>query len=223
MPKANAHVSVVLVLLSVREGELVGLTREDGQRDNVHISVRAPATPDTSLQATATRLLTTALGTSSAAVHLEQLGVGEGLKPASVPALEVKYLALTPQGATAPSGGSSWQPVRKLVTRATPLSPRDQELLEEATEAARSTLERLAVATAFCPPEFTVGDLRRVYEAIWDTTLDPGNFHRKVTRIPGFLEPTGRTAMRSCGRPGQTYRAGSTPKLNPPLMRTAIG
>jgi 8-oxo-dGTP diphosphatase len=54
-------------------------------------------------------------------------------------------------------------------------------------------------------------------------TLDPRNFHRKVTGTEGLLEATGRTTTRGGGRPAQLYRAGSadpaTALLRPPLLR----
>ena len=71
---------------------------------------------------------------------------------------------------------------------------------------ARAKLEYSALATAFCPTQFTVGELRAVYEAVWSAKLDPRNFHRKVTGTPGFLIPTGRTTTRAADD-----RRGSTP------------
>src|SRR5918997_381366 len=64
------------------------------------------------------------------------------------------------------------------------------------------------IAGAFCPPEFTVTQLRRVYEAVWRRTLDPRNFQRKVTSTPGFLEPTDTRVTGVRGRPAQLYRRG---------------
>jgi len=72
-------------------------------------------------------------------------------------------------------------------------------------------------------PEFTVGQLRAVYEAVWGHPLDPRNFHRKVTKTPGFLEPTGRTSSVDGGRPAMLYRRGSLAILNPPLTRADAG
>ena len=74
-------------------------------------------------------------------------------------------------------------------------------------------------ATAFCPAEFTVGELRRVYESVWGVALDPRNFHRKVTGTPGFLVPSGGTTTRQGGRPAQLFRAGGATDLNPPMLR----
>ena len=92
-------------------------------------------------------------------------------------------------------------------------------ILADGVERARAKLEYSPLATAFCPPEFTVAELRRVYELVWDTRLDPRNFHRKVTGAEGLLEPTGRTTTRDGGRPAQLYRRGKAELLYPPMLR----
>ena len=66
----------------------------------------------------------------------------------------------------------------------------------------------------------TIADLRAVYEAIWGTSLDPANFHRKVTGADGFLEPVGSSTTRDGGRPAQLFRRGSATSVHPPLLRT---
>jgi 8-oxo-dGTP diphosphatase len=92
-------------------------------------------------------------------------------------------------------------------------------MLDDAIERARSQLEFTTLATAFCDREFTMGDLRRVYEVVWETTLDPRNFSRKVASSEGFLAPTGDKRIPDTGRPATLYRRGPASTLNPPLMR----
>lgn len=92
-------------------------------------------------------------------------------------------------------------------------------ILGDGLERARAKLEYTPLAAAFCPPEFTVAQLRAVYETVWDTRLDPRNFHRKVTGTPGFLEDTGRTTEGERGRPAQVYRPGPATLLHPPMLR----
>jgi 8-oxo-dGTP diphosphatase len=77
------------------------------------------------------------------------------------------------------------------------------------------------LAAAFCPPAFTVGELRRVYEAVWGVSLDPRNFHRKVTGTPGYVRPSGGTTTRQGGRPAQLFTRGDVTLLNPPMLRPA--
>lgn len=103
-----------------------------------------------------------------------------------------------------------------------PLAFDHAQILADGVERARSKIEYSSLATAFCPPAFTVGELRRVYEAVWGVVLDPRNFHRKVTGTPGFLVPSGGTTTRQGGRPAQLFRAGAATVLNPPMLRPEV-
>ncbi len=91
-------------------------------------------------------------------------------------------------------------------------------ILQDGVERARAKLEYTTLGAAFCRDTFTVAELRRVYEIVWGTPLDPRNFHRKVTGAERFLVDTG-TAISSGGRPAQLYRRGDTDVLHPPMLR----
>lgn len=83
-------------------------------------------------------------------------------------------------------------------------------ILAEGLDRARAKIEYTPLATAFLGEEFTVTELRSVYETVWGRTLHAGNFHRKVLSVPGFLESTGTTAGRGGSRGGpraRLYRA----------------
>ena len=77
------------------------------------------------------------------------------------------------------------------------------------------------MARAFCDPEFTISDLRAVYEAVWGVPLDPGNFQKKVTDIPGFLTNTSDLRQGERGRPAELYKAGPASVIDPPFRRPA--
>ena len=67
-------------------------------------------------------------------------------------------------------------------------------IVTDAIERARAKLEYTTVAAHFCPPEFTMTQLRRVYETVWGQQLEPANFRRKVEKMnQGFTERTDRT------------------------------
>jgi 8-oxo-dGTP diphosphatase len=158
-------------------------------------------------------------------VYLEQLGsYGDPGRDPRLRVVTIAYLALAP-GLPAPHAGSdaadaSWLPVTGLLA-----GPPDElafdhhAILADGVERARAKLEYSPLATAFCPPEFTVGQLRRVYETVWGVALDPRNFHRKVTGTPGFLIPTGGTTLGERGRPARLYRRGDLALLHPALLR----
>ena len=118
--------------------------------------------------------------------------------------------------------GTAWHPIAKLVDgdAADALLAFDHgRILADGVERAQAKLEYTTLAASFCPPEFTVTQLRRVYEAVWRRTLDPRNFQRKVTSTPGFLEPTATRVTGVRGRPAQLYRRGPAVALHPPMLR----
>lgn len=168
--------------------------------------------------------------------HLEQLATyGDPGRDPRMRVVSVAHLALAPDLPSPRAGGDAgaarWAPVDELLRQAgaagegedaAPLAFDHARILADGVERARSKIEYSSLATAFCPPEFTVGELRRVYEAVWGVALDPRNFHRKVTGTPGFLVPTGGTTTRQGGRPAQLFRAGGATLLNPPMLRPEV-
>ena len=104
-------------------------------------------------------------------------------------------------------------------TETGPLAFDHGQILADGLERARAKLEYTPLAAAFCPPEFTIAQLRGVYETVWGTSLDPRNFHRKVTGTPGFVIPACGETAGARGRPAQLYRKGPAATLYPPLLR----
>jgi len=135
--------------------------------------------------------------------------------------VSVAYLAIAPDLGDA-SGGSdaaaaAWYDVNRVLQNRDSLAFDHHEILEEGVRRARGKLEYSPLAPDFCPPEFTIAELRKVYEIVWDIHLDPANFHRKVTRAEGFLEKSGTTTSGTRGRPAQPYRKGDADRIHPPL------
>lgn len=169
--------------------------------------------------------------------HLEQLATyGEPGRDPRMRVVSVAHLALSPDLPAPRAGGDAnsarWASVEALLNQEGGFAREDEQpaqlafdharILADGVERARSKIEYSSLATAFCPPEFTVGELRRVYEAVWGVALDPRNFHRKVTGTPGFLVPSGGTTTRQGGRPAQLFRAGGATVLNPPMLRPEV-
>ncbi|MFC5187938.1 NUDIX hydrolase [Actinomadura harenae] len=169
-------------------------------------------------------------------LHLEQLATyGAPGRDPRMRVISVAHLAFAPALPDPRAGGdaaeATWVRVDSLglseagaqhpgVTRA--LAFDHARILADGLERARGKLEYTPLATAFCPPEFTVPELRAVYETVWGEELHAGNFHRKVLSVPGFVEATGGTADREGRRGGprpKLYRAGDARLLHPALLR----
>ncbi|MGW1373691.1 NUDIX hydrolase [Streptomyces sp. NPDC002446] len=103
-----------------------------------------------------------------------------------------------------------------------PLAFDHARIVADGLDRARAKIEYTPLATAFLGAEFTIAELRGVYEAVWGSPLHAGNFHRKVLSVPGFVESTGATAARGGARGGpraRLYRAGDARLLHPALLR----
>jgi 8-oxo-dGTP diphosphatase len=237
-------VTVDLVVLSVVKESLAVLVVRRGEPPYLG-SWALPGgfvRPGEDLPEAAARELTEETGLSDPIAHLEQLAsYGAPGRDPRGRVVTVAYLALVPESDMgAPTAGgdaadAGWQPVSRLLVE--PASPAGStapdgstgddgalafdhaRILADGVERARAKLEYTALAAAFCPAEFTVAELRRVYEIVWGVPLDPRNFHRKVTNATDFLVPTGRTTEGERGRPAQLFRAGSAKLLHPPMLR----
>lgn len=160
--------------------------------------------------------------------HLEQLKTyGQPGRDPRGRVVSVAYLAITPDLPEPQAGtdaiGARWHPIRQLLSCPGSLAFDHDTILADGVERARAKLEYTTLGAAFCQTDFTVAELRRIYEIVWDTRLDPRNFHRKLTSSD-FLEPTGETTTRDGGRPAALYRVrkDSTGIMNPPLLRKAV-
>jgi 8-oxo-dGTP diphosphatase len=223
-------VTADLVVLTVRDDELAVLLVRRGEPP-FRGALALPGgfvRPAESLRDAAARELAVEAGPAFGSAHLEQLAsYGTPGRDPRLRVVTVAYLALAPQLPAPQAGGDAaeavWVPVPGLLGGAAPALAFDHdEILADGVERARAKLEYTPLATAFCPPEFTVGQLRRVYEIVWGTRLDPRNFHRKITGTPGLLTPVSGTTVGERGRPAQLYRRGSATFLQPPILRTSV-
>jgi 8-oxo-dGTP diphosphatase len=170
-------------------------------------------------------------------IHLEQLATyGEPGRDPRMRVISVAYLVFAPE-LPEPQAGSdaqaaAWVPVETLglaeggggqrpgTTRK--LAFDHARILADGLERARSKLEYTPLATAFVAEEFTISELRAVYETVWGERLHAGNFHRKVLSVPGFVESTGETTETGGPRGGpraRLYRRGDARLLHPALLR----
>ena len=219
-------VAVDLVVLTVRDDRLnVLLVQRDERPFEHHWALPGGfVAPTEDLADTAARELAEQTGAGTAGRvhgHLEQLaGYAAPDRDPRGRVLSVAFLALLPDMPDPEPTGTTtgWHPVDDVAD----LAFDHDRILADGIERARQTLELTTLAAEFCPPEFTVTDLRRVYEAVWRTEIDPRNFSRKVTTTPGFLVPTKRHVTGGPGRPAQLFRRGPATRLHPPMLREPV-
>jgi 8-oxo-dGTP diphosphatase len=221
MPVPRLAVTVDLVVLTVREQLLSALVwrRDRPPYENCWSLPGGFIQLDEDLPVAAARLMAERAGLADVRIHLEQLATyGYPDRDPRQRVVSVAYLGLAPNLPASSRAQVLWQAV-EVLTEADRAAFDHRRILLDGIERARAKLEYSPLAAAFCPAEFTVAELRRVYEIVWGTPLDPRNFHRKVTGADRFLVPTDRTTTRDGGRPARLYRRGEAETLHPPMLR----
>lgn len=226
-------VTVDLAVFTVQGGELRVLLVERGQQPYAGQWALPGGfvLPDESAETAARRELAEETGLADvSALHLEQLRTySEPGRDPRMRVVSVAFTALLPDPPE-PRGGGDAAQARWLsydapggLDRHGPLAFDHDRILADARERVGAKLEYTCLATSFCPPEFTLGELQQVYETVWGTALDRPNFRRKVLATPGFVEPVPGAARLTGGRgkPAALYRAGGAEALHPPLLRPA--
>ena len=248
-PRAFAPVAVTVdvVTLTIRDGALDvllvqrGVPPFAGQWALPGGFVRArpdPGSPDggEDLDEAAIRELAEETGQRPGRIHLEQLATyGAPGRDPRMRVISVAYLVFAPE-LPEPQAGSdaqaaAWVPVGSLGLAegggqqpgtSRKLAFDHARILADGLERARAKLEYTPLATAFVADEFTISELRAVYETVWGERLHAGNFHRKVLSVPGFVESTGETTETGGPRGGprsRLYRRGDARLLHPALLR----
>ncbi|SVB42151.1 uncharacterized protein METZ01_LOCUS195005, partial [marine metagenome] len=221
-------VSVNVALFTIVHDELFVLLVERGHQpyEGAWALPGGLVRPNDDPESAAIRELAEETGIHEEPGHLEQLGTYAA--PDRDPRkrdVSIAYWAIEANLPTPLGGGDAGfpalVPMSKIEHRGIALAFDHERIVRDAVERTRSKLEYTTLAAKFCPPEFTISQLRRVFESIWSVELDPGNFHRQVTGKPGFLQQLEHTSKPGAGggRPASLWSVGDAEMLASPIYR----
>ena len=154
--------------------------------------------PAESLDAAASRTLRETTGLSPS--YLEQLYAFGAVERSTSRVVSIVYWALLRAEVVEDFENVAWFDAVDLP----PLAFDHNEIVEYALWRLRNKVGYSRIAHGLLPDEFTLAELREVYEAILDRRLDPANFRRQV-ESSGTLIPTDRFRTGS-HRPARLYR-----------------
>ncbi len=234
-PQVGATVDIVC--FTIRQGRLsVLLVQRAGHPHRGAWSLPGGFVgPAEDLPDAAVRELAEETGVGAPVGHLEQLGTyGAPGRDPRMRVLSVAYLVFSadlpdPEAGSDAARARFWavEDLELAGPSAVEDAPRlafdHAMILSDGLARARAKLEYSPLATTFLPTMFTLAELRRVYEAVWDVGLDLSNFRRKVLSTMGFVVPVDAELQPGPrrGRPAALYRAGTARLLHPALLSPA--
>ena len=83
------------------------------------------------------------------------------------------------------------------------------DIINDAKNYLSEKIEKESIALDFLDSEFTLSELRNVYEELWNTELHASNFERKVNSFKDFVNKTSKTKLTGSNRPAFLYNKGS--------------
>ena len=166
------------------------------------------------LEAAALRMVREGTGIAHEPGHLEQLGAyGDPARDPRTRVVTVAYWAVAPllsasyfdlgPGEDCTAIYVEFVPVPEIESGRIRLAFDHGRIVADALDQVRSSLETTTLARRFCPPQFTISQLREVYEAVWGTRLDAANFQRRILQSEGFVAPLEKWAQPMGGGEGR--------------------
>lgn len=141
------------------------------------------------------------------AAYLEQLYTfGEPKRDPRERVISVAYYALMPSDALEIKAASDAEGVGWFGIDDLPQLAFDHtEILGMALERLAAKLDYSTIAFQLMPAEFTMPELRHLYELITREKLDARNFAKRILAL-NVIEPTGRDKREGAHRPAKLYR-----------------
>ena len=212
-------VTADVVVLTVHDRDLLVLAHKRDSEPHAG-QIALPGTflrPMENATEAATRAVQAKAGLDLSPGHLEQLATySDHDRDPRMRVVSVAHLVLLPDSGDPPTG--EW-----VAPDVDGWAFDHARIVADAVARAAAKLEYTSLAAALAGPTYTLGELQRVYEAVWDEPIDHGNFRRKVLKADGFVEKVDgqkrATNRDGSGPKAQVYRAGLAATLHPPIAR----
>lgn len=219
--------TVDITLLTIKDGELAILLvkRKDHPFKNKWALPGGFVLPDETPDQAVRRELEEETSVIVEKSYVEQLKTyaGPNRDPRGY-VVSVAYVALAPISDEPVAGDDAKEavfvPVKEALGR--DLAFDHHQIITDGLARVRDKVEYAPIAPHFLvDKEFTMGELRDVYEIIWDKEISPGNFRRKVLSVEDFIHPTGtyRKSQIRGGRNSELYAMGDAKEIYPPFKR----
>lgn len=134
------------------------------------------------------------------------------------------YVALAPNVNRPEAGDDAAEahffPVEDVLSDEFTLAFDHAKIIKDGLERVRAKIGYAPIAHHFLQDdEFTLSELRRVYEIVWDKEIVPSNFRRKIQSVEGLITVVGskRASEFAGGRSSELYKAGDAVEIFPPL------
>lgn len=141
-------------------------------------------------------------------VYLEQLySFGQPKRDPRDRVISVAYFALVPFEKveqikpTTDAAKAKWFPIKKLPE----LAFDHDKIIKYAQKRLKWKMEYTNVIYSLLPEEFTLTDMRKIYEIVFDKQFDKRNFRKKILSL-GLIKLTGKKVIRGVHRPAGTYQ-----------------
>ena len=139
--------------------------------------------------------------------------------------VSVAYLAFRPMFSNPVAGSDAKQanfmPVLELLTEPKRLEFDHEAMLIDAIERVRDLVLTTSIATSFCPPEFTMSELREVYDVLWHraydkeiSTKDRQKFAAKISENIKNQTPSSSSIETTLRNQSIAVRNSETPSLS---------
>lgn len=226
-----------IVLLTIRRGKLCALLVQRG----AHPEKGKWALPggfvgiNESAEQAAMRELAEETGVELSTAHIEQLKTYS--TPNRDPRMRVvstAFLALIPYAelpilkAGDDASQAHFFPVYDILEETDeniPLAFDHLSILSDGVDRIVNKLEYTNLAATFLEEPFTIADLRRVYEEVWNTKIHAANFRRKILSADNVIKevPGKGESVFEGGRTAQLYKRGESTLMMPPIMKRDSG